>query len=98
LKEALKGEASSVIEGLPLTSVNYDVAVELLLQHYGSTDIIIQENFRQLHNLAAVSSGNHQALKQFLLESEVRIRSLETLGVPYDSYATPFVSLFVDRS
>ncbi|KAI9565021.1 hypothetical protein GHT06_008763 [Daphnia sinensis] len=88
---------SSVIEGLPLTSNNYAVVVELLQKHFGSTDVIIQENFRQLHNLAAVPPGNHAALKQFLMKNEVRVRSLETLGVPYDRYAFPFVSLLVDR-
>ncbi|XP_057380303.1 uncharacterized protein LOC130702702 [Daphnia carinata] len=97
LKEALKGEASAVVEGLPLTSSNYCAAIEQLLSHYGSTDVIIQENFRQLHNLPVVPPGNHKALKQFLMEGEVRIRSLESLGVAYDGYARPFVSHLVDR-
>lgn len=65
--------------------------------HYGSTDVIIQENFRYLHNLPAVPPGNLKALKQFLLDGEIRIRSLERLGVAYDSYARPFLSHLVDR-
>jgi hypothetical protein len=41
LKEALSGEAASIIEGLPLTAANYIAAVGLLTQHYGSTEVII---------------------------------------------------------
>lgn len=97
LKEALTGEAASIIEGLPLTSANYAAAIDLLKLHYGSTEVIIQENYRYLYNLPVVPPGNHLALKQFLINGEVRIRSLESLGVPYSNYAKPFVSLFVDR-
>ena len=41
LKKALSGEAASIIEGLPLTAENYVATVELLTQHYGSTEVII---------------------------------------------------------
>ena len=94
LKEALSGEAASIIEELPLTAANYVAAVELLTQHYGSTKVIIQENFRYLHNMPVVPPGDFTTLKQFLINSEVRIRSLESLGVPRESYATPFFFLF----
>ena len=97
LKGALSREAASIIKGLPLTAANYVAAVGLLTQHYGSTEVIIQENFRYLHNMPVVPPGDFAALKQFLINSEVRIRSLESLGVPRESYATPFVSFLVDR-
>ncbi|XP_046461426.1 uncharacterized protein LOC124207838 [Daphnia pulex] len=97
LKESLKGEAASVIEGLPLTTANYTAAIDLLTQHYGSAEVIIQENFRYLHNLPVVPPGNHSALKQFLFNSEIRLRSLESLGVPPESYVISFVPLLVDR-
>ncbi len=47
--------------------------------------------------MPVVPPGDFAALKQFLINSEVRIRSLESLGVPRESLATPFVSFLVDR-
>ena len=82
---------------MPLTAANYTAAIDLLTLHYGSTEVIIQENFRYLHNLPVVPPGNHSALKQFLISSEIRIISLESLGVPRESYTIPFVPFLVDR-
>lgn len=83
LNEALSGEAASIIEGLPLTAENYTVAIKLLTKYYGSTEVIIQENFRYLHNLPIVPPGESRRLK--------------TLGVPRVSYVIPFVSSMVDK-
>ena len=47
--------------------------------------------------MSVVPPGDFTTLKKFLIYSEVRIRSLESLGVPRESYATPFVSFLVDR-
>ena len=41
LNSLLKGDAARTVQGLTLTSSNYDATVEMLQEHYGKPQIII---------------------------------------------------------
>ena len=51
LKSVLKGSASSVIAGIPLTSENYTVAVKLLQEKFGRKEAIVEVLHFKLQNL-----------------------------------------------
>ena len=51
LKANLKGDAASILTGLPMTSNNYKIAIDLLKSRFGSTNTVIRAHLRALLSL-----------------------------------------------
>ena len=79
LRTKLDGPALGVIGGLPLTSDNYKVAVELLQQRYGDNSRIVEAHYAALANIQPVSM-NFPQLQHLSDEISIHLRSLEALG------------------
>ncbi|KAL0150932.1 hypothetical protein M9458_053851 [Cirrhinus mrigala] len=89
LKTYLVDAAANAVSGLTLTDSNYDAAIELLQNRFGRKDIVISAHMSKLLNLAPVKrSSDIRALRSLYDECEIQIRSLESLGVPCDTYGS----------
>ncbi|XP_074657129.1 uncharacterized protein LOC141910297 [Tubulanus polymorphus] len=96
LKCHLGGDARLVIEGLPLTSVNYVKAKQLLKDRFGVSHKISEANLNQLVDLEPpVYSLN--SLRRFYDNLELHIRSLESLKVGAESYGTLLVPITMNK-
>ena len=60
LKELLEGPAASVIQGLTLTTANYDHVVKRLEDRYGKTQVIISAHMDNLLKLNPCTSDKPQ--------------------------------------
>ena len=89
LKSLLEGAAAGTISGLPLTSSNYNDAVDLLNKRFGSKQVIISKHIEILMQLPKVSdSGDLKQLRQLLDKTESAVRSLQGIGISIDTYGT----------
>ena len=91
LRSFLKGEAAKSVEGLALTSSNYDAAVEILSQRYGRPEKLV---FLHIQSLLSLKEPNLVALQDTLLS---HIRSLESLGVSGEKYGVILTPLVLSR-
>ena len=89
LKSLLEGAAAETISGLPLTSSNYNHAVDLLNKRFGSKQVIISKHIEMLMQLPKVSdTGDLKQLRQLLDKTESAVRSLQGIGISIDTYGT----------
>lgn len=54
MKSYLIGRAAIAIEGIQLTAQNYKVALNLVTQRFGQTDLIVEDHVSQLMAVRAV--------------------------------------------
>ena len=92
LKSLLNGSAATTIAGLPLTSANYDAAIELLTKRFENKQVIISshmDNFLKLTPLG--NTSDVRKLSQTYGKIEVHIRGLQSLDVPAETYGSLLV-------
>ena len=76
LKGLLKGPALSAIQGIPITSENYEVATKLLKDRFGRREAIVESLYSKLQNLP--KSGGKFSEIQYVSETiEKLLRQLE---------------------
>ena len=81
LRSLLEGAASQAIQGLALSSDNYDSAVELLEQRFGKTQKIISAHMEEILKLQPCLTDCPSSL-QFLYDKlSVHVQGLSSLGV-----------------
>lgn len=90
LKTYLADVVANAVSGLSLLmDTNYNTAIELLQNRFGRNDIVISAHMSKLLNLTPVKrSSDIKALRSLYDECEIQIRSLESLGVPCDTYGS----------
>ena len=74
LKSFLCDSAKLTISGLSLSSEKYKEAIDLLKQHYGNTQILINAFMKQLP--AVQNSNNVECLRLFYDQVETSVRNL----------------------
>ncbi|KAH8026261.1 hypothetical protein HPB51_017799 [Rhipicephalus microplus] len=81
--------AKVAIQGVRLAEANYDVAIQILSDHFGHGDMLVDNLLDSLLSIAPVqSSGNVTLLKNLLDAAAFRIDALEGLGASPGEYAT----------
>lgn len=87
LKSYLISEAEVAIRGLALTSENYEIALQILRQQFGRSDIIIDAHMSRLLNLNPVrKSYDIISLRKLYSECQTHIRGLENNGINTNTY------------
>ena len=81
LKSYLKGVAAEAIEGLPVTSENYQHARDVLEKRYGKPQLVISTHMSKLMKLKEVRSTNAKELRSLYDKVESNVRALTSLGV-----------------
>ncbi|XP_064476598.1 uncharacterized protein LOC135390698 [Ornithodoros turicata] len=94
LKSYLTGKALTAIDGIQITNDNYAVAVELLRERFGRSELIIDEHMACLLQIRPVQDAkNVERLRSMLDAVQTGVRSLEALGVNSDSYGVLLLSV-----
>ena len=87
LISCLERSAAEAISGLTLTASNYDEAIEILKDRFGNKQQIINRHMEILLNLdTATSHLNMRSLRKLHDTVESNVRSLQSLGVPRETY------------
>uniref|UniRef100_A0A224Z9V1 Tick transposon n=1 Tax=Rhipicephalus zambeziensis TaxID=60191 RepID=A0A224Z9V1_9ACAR len=96
LRQFLKGDAASVVAGLPTTEACYKDAVDMLQKRFGEKTCQEQEYFARLRQLTPVrASGDTRALRKLHDHVLVKIRGLESLGVQRSSFSSMFCDIIL---
>ena len=97
LKGLLEGKASLVVQGMSLTSGNYNEAIQLLKERFGDPQIIIQANMDALLSLVPVMNDDLGGLRKLCDEIEVHIRNLQQFGVQTQNYGPVLISIICSK-
>ena len=96
LRAQLRGEASRVITGLPLTNLNYNHSVTLLKERYGQSQKIISAHIQALLDLPK-PSNKLASLRFFHDTMETHVRCLESLGKSPESLDTLLAPMILTK-
>ncbi|XP_078370370.1 uncharacterized protein LOC144654152 [Oculina patagonica] len=96
LKGLITCNAARAISGLPMTSQNYEKAIEILKERFGRNQVLINAHMESLSKISA-PSADVQQLRQFYDSCESNIRALETLGVQTDSYGSLLIPILLKK-
>ena len=96
LKGLITCNAARAIAGLPMTSQNYEKAIEMLKERFGRKQVLINAHMESLSKISA-PSADVQQLRKFHDSCESNIRALETLGVQTDSYGSLLIPILLKK-
>ena len=96
MKGLITSNAARPISGLPMTSQNYEKAIEMLKERFGRKQVLINTHMELLSKISAPSTDVRQ-LRKFHDSCESNIRALETLGVQTDSYGSLLIQILLKK-
>lgn len=96
LIEALEGEAKAMLEGLPLTSANFNHAWDLLYDRYGRNELLVSAYMKALWELPG-PVHDVRSITAFYDSIQAYTRSLESLGEKEGSYGKLLVPLLIEK-
>ena len=90
----MTSNAESAVAGLPLTTDNYKVAIDILKDRFGKPQLLISNYMDALLKLPSVNSV-HETKKLYELfdKIEINIRGLNALGVESQSFGNLLVPI-----
>ena len=98
LQRSLTGDAAQTITGLPISSENYKVAIELLTKRFGNRQIIISRHIECLMALSKVTKENDlRGMRQLYDRTESAVRSLKGIGISTESYGTLLTPIIMSK-
>ncbi|GBM75584.1 hypothetical protein AVEN_271495-1 [Araneus ventricosus] len=82
LKAHLGGSALSTVEGFALTPENYEIAIKLLKERFGRSDVLINTHLNNLLRICPLkNSDDIVSFRKMFDNIQTEIRSLESLNV-----------------
>lgn len=96
LKSCIEGEASRAIEGLPVTELNYQPAVDILKQRYGNKQQLVSAHMDELLKLPSCNEKVSQ-LKYVYDKINVHVRGLNSLGVDSEKCGSLLIPIIMSR-
>ena len=93
----LEGPAARVIQGLPLTEANYNVALNLLQGRFGNTQHIISMHMDEHLQLPTCSGNKSAELRLICDKVGVNVRGLESLEMTTDKYGSFLVPIIMSK-
>ena len=97
LKALLDGPAARCIQGLTLTSVNYDTALEILQDRFGKKQHIISAHMDDLLKLTPCSDSRPHHLRVIYDKIYVNVRGLEALGITASQYGSFLIPVVMSK-
>jgi hypothetical protein len=82
LKNCLKGKTDQIINSLELTEENYNVALELIKEHYDNKCVIVQKHVRTIMNIPAIVKESVSDLRELIDSMNTHLRTLKSLDRP----------------
>ena len=97
LRSLLEGAASRAIQGLALSSDNYDSAVEILEQRFGKTQQIISAHMEEILKLQPCLTDRPLSLRFLYDKLSVHVRGLSSLGVSSQEYGSLLIPIIMSK-
>ena len=97
LRSLLEGAASRAIQGLALSSDNYDSAVEILKQRFGKTQQIISAHMEEVLKLQPCLTDRPSSLRFPYDKLSVHVRGLSSLGVSSQEYGSLLIPIIMSK-
>ena len=93
----LEGPAHDAVAGLTLSESNYQVAVSLLQERFGTQEVIIAAHMDALLKLDNVNTVDVMKLRAVYDNVERHVRGLETLGIDNKQYGKLLVPILMSK-
>ena len=97
LRSLLEGAASRAIQGLALSSDNYDSAVEILERRFGKTQQIISAHLEEILKLQPCLTDRPSSLRFLYDKLSVHVRGLSSLGVSSQEYGSRLIPIIMSK-
>ena len=98
LRNYVHGSALSSIEGLQLTSDNYDKAIKIIRDRFANEQLLITTNIDKLLSIPTVNSTNNiENLREVYNKVEIYARNLQSLNVDKDQYGPVLISIIMSK-
>ena len=97
LRSLLEGAASRAIQGLALSSNNYDSMVEILEQRFGKTQQIISAHMEEILKLQPCLTDCPSSLRFLYDKLSVHVRGLSSLGVSSQEYGSFLIPIIMSK-
>ena len=92
----LRGDARNTLNGLPVTSVNFAEAKEILQRRFGNQELIIFVHIQALLSLQVATK--QEELAHFYEKLVANLRALSALNISSDNYGVILTPTFISRS
>ena len=93
----MEGAASQAIQGLALSSSNYDSAVEILEQRFGRPQQIISAHMDEILKLQPCTSDRPLPLRILYNKFSVNVLGLSSLGVTAQEYGSLLIPIIMSK-
>lgn len=97
LKASLKGDASKILNSLPVNDVNYTIAWALLKERFENRKLLINNHMQLLFGLPTLKAESTKGLHDFIDNIQINMRALKALDLPTDHWDTPIMYLLVNK-
>jgi hypothetical protein len=97
LNSLLEGAAARAIQGLSLTSANYEHAIALLKERFGKPQRVITSHMDELLKIPSCNKDNPSSLRYVYDKISIHVRGLESLGVSADQYGSLLIPIIMDK-
>ncbi|XP_076387400.1 uncharacterized protein LOC143264382 [Megachile rotundata] len=97
LKNALRGEASAVIESLNATESNYLVAWDLLRKRCNKPRKIINAHLKILFDLPEITRDTPASLRQLAEQAQVHVNALQAVNQPIEHWDTLLIHIISNK-
>ena len=98
LKGLVEGRAAAAISGLELSSGNYNQAVSILSDRFGSKQVVITHHMDTLLQIQPVQAGTDvKQLRAVYDKIEINVRGLQSLGIKPDQYGCLLVPVIMSK-
>lgn len=97
LKSSLKGEPIKLIENLPLTNDNFEIALTTLKKRYNNKLFVINAHLKTLLEFPSISRCTANNLREFITTVNQHIESLKNLNVPVGTWDLVLIYLLTQK-
>lgn len=97
LKSLLDGQAARVIQGLNLTTTNYDSAITLLQDRFGKPQQIISAHTDELLKIPSCTNDKLQTLRMVYDKISVHTRGLSSMGISSKEYGSLLIPVIMSK-
>lgn len=97
MRSRLEGATSRAIEGLPLSSNNYDSAVEILKQRAGKTEQTITIHMEEFLKLQPCLTDCPSSLRFFYDKLSVYVRGVSSLRLSSQEYGSLLIPIIMSK-
>ena len=98
LRNYLNGSARSSIEGLALTSENYNEAIKIIHERFANEQLLITTNIDKMLSIPTVNSiSNIVGLREVYNKIETYARNLQSLRIDKNEYGPVLISIIMSK-